>query len=309
MRTILHLIETSAPGGAEKSSAALSASLFSALLRDFPFLSDSSKPILEAPIIQKLLPELSPNIVASVNHLVRRGMHWRDALEAQPLCDTSTGDAVARIVDGARGNWIWLMEVPRWDVALDLSGGLGTMTSVLRQHFTRVHYVATSIDECEFVEKRCSQDRLDRVSVVRAAVNSLPYKPDAFDCISVDGPIDPIRQPLTILRACRPLLRSGGCLQFATGAAARRGLGASSGRMAYGFGVIRVTSALRRAGFRAIISYYVAPSVTEPRNMIPADRRSAYAYETMTKSRVGALLAKSPLRYLLYSAQVHLAYV
>src|SRR5207247_8580605 len=119
------------------------------------------------------------------------------------------------------------------------------------------------------------------------AQTSPPAQRDPPHASRLVRPCHPIQQPLTTLRSCRPLLRSGGCLQLATGAAARRGLGASSGRMAYGFGVIRVTSALRRAGFRAIISYYVAPSVTEPRNMIPADRRSAYAYETMTKSRVG----------------------
>ena len=274
----------------------------------------------------------SDQALAELAARVRRGAPWRQALrELQP---SPWGESAQHGTEDARGNWLWLVDLARWERALDVQGGIGTATAALSRHFAAVQYVDGTQSLVEFARAR------------------FPYGSGTFDCVVWDGALgrrvtgvataDPRAVLAAVLAECRRVLRPGGCLYvgIATGPPSGRVLPAGpilSTLVRMVLGVIRVVPSaswrqrvtrrvrrfehlavaravpreLRAAGFARVQAYYIDPSFQQPWNIIPAGRRSVMAYERlqMTRGVLRPWLAWLSLHPVLFDCHAFLAYV
>src|SRR2546430_1417098 len=115
-----------------------------------------------------------------------RGTPWRQALleVAQP---SRSGEGTEHRAEDARGNWLWLVDLERWECALDVQGGIGTTTAALSRHFASVHYLDAARPLVEFARARFREDRSANVACAQAGASALPYGPATFDCVVWDG--------------------------------------------------------------------------------------------------------------------------
>jgi SAM-dependent methyltransferase len=109
---------------------------------------------------------------------------------------------------------------------------------------------------------------------------TLPFVDEAFDAVTAYGCV----LGHGTLRECRRVLRPGGLALFATRnrwwyGRLRSGWRSAPGAVA-GLGVAR---AMRRAGFRAVSTYMVAPGLTDPRMLVPATPSRVAGVETLLR--------------------------
>lgn len=168
-----------------------------------------------------LVSSWSDQELAQLAATVRRGTPWRQALHGvtQPA---APGERIEHRADEAHGNWLWLVDLARWERALDVQGGIGTMTAALARHFTSVHYLDAARPPLEFARARFSEDRSANVACAQAGAGALPYRDATFDCVVWDGALgrsvsgvataDPPAVLGAVLAECRRVLRPGGCL-------------------------------------------------------------------------------------------------
>lgn len=168
-----------------------------------------------------LVSAWSDQALAQLAATVRRGTPWRQALleVAEP---SASGEWTEHRTDDARGNWLWLVDLARWERALDVQGGIGTTTAALARHFASVHYLDGASSLVEFARARFSEDRSANVACAQAGAGALPYRNATFDCVVWDGALgrgvsgvataDPPAVLAAVLAECRRVLRPGGCL-------------------------------------------------------------------------------------------------
>ena len=267
-----------------------------------------------------LVSSWSDQELAQLAATVGRGLPWRQALRevAQPSASDERSEHRS---DDACGNWLWLVDLARWERALDVQGGIGTMTAALARHFTSVHYVDASRPPLQFARARFSEDRSANVACAQAGSGALPYRNATFDCVvwnvalgrGVPGValVDSPAVLAAVLTECRRVLRPGGCLYLgiATGPVPGRVLpvgGILSALVRMVVRAIRVLPVwtwrratmqvrrverlavaraiprqLRAAGFARVQAFYIDPSFQQPWSIIPARRRAVLAYERL----------------------------
>ena len=269
---------------------------------------------------------------------LRRGMPWRQALSA--VAEPSAADQRSEHrPDDACGNWLWLVDLARWERALDVQGGIGTMTAALARHFTSVHYVDASRPPLQFARARFSEDRSANVACAQAGAGALPYRNATFDCVvwnvalgrGVPGValVDSPAVLAAVLTECRRVLRPGGCLYLGIATGPVPGSVLPAGRILSALVrmVVRATMQVRRierlavaraiprqlhaAGFARVQGFYIDPSFQQPWSIIPARRRAVLAYERlqMTSARRRRWLAWLSLHPVLFECHMFLAYV
>jgi len=237
----------------------------------------------------------SDEALAQLAATVRRGTPWRQALleVAQP---SRSGEGTEHRTEDARGNWLWLVDLERWECALDVQGGIGTTTAALSRHFASVHYLDAARPLVEFARARFREDRSANVACAQAGASALPYGPATFDCVVWDGALgrrvagvataDPPAALPAVLAECRRVLRPGGCLYvgIATGAAPERVLGAGlilSALIRMVVGLIRVVPlwAWRRRATRRVRRFErLAVARAVPRQLRAAGFTRVQAY-------------------------------
>src|SRR5205807_114326 len=115
----------------------------------------------------------------------RRAMYAPNGSPAQPA--SASDERSEHRSDDACGNWLWLVDLARWERALDVQGGIGSMTAALARHFTSVHYVDAARPPLEFARARFREDRSANVACAQAGAGALPYPNATFDCVVWDG--------------------------------------------------------------------------------------------------------------------------
>jgi len=265
-------------------------------------------------------------------------MPWRQALSAVAQPSASDQPSEHR-PDDACGNWLWLVDLARWERALDVQGGIGTMTAALARHFSSVHYVDASRPPLQFARARFSEDRSANVACAQAGAGALPYRNATFDCVvwnvaigrGVSG-VALVDSPVVlaaVLTECRRVLRPGGCLYLGIATGPVPGSVLPAGRILSALVrmVVRATMQVRRverlavaraiprqlraAGFARVQAFYIDPSFQQPWSIIPARRRAVLAYERlqMTSARRRRWLAWLSLHPVLFECHMFLAYV
>lgn len=199
---------------------------------------------------------------------------------------------------GAGSNWLWLAELSRWNVTLELDFMQSRLAGDLQRHFAEVCFHA-----------------LD-------AGVELPFASAAFDCVTLNGVLEqlvatrPVESAAAVRRLfaeCYRVIRPGGCLYVGTGAL-QVDRGQSRWRTLLGARrPIIADKLLRLAGFRSVHSYCVDPCLDRPYVMVPATRRSLLARERTLAACGGwtfrrMMAVRLGLPHALYPARIGLAY-
>lgn len=197
-----------------------------------------------------------------------------------------------QIASGAWANWLWLADPPTLESALCLGYGAGAAQALSRRF-----------------------DRVERASAEPEALTE-SWGVESFDLIALNtaGTAENEVFPDTLWPVCVRLLRPAGCLMLITDNPLwYRRLPRVQSAFTQMIRASRRDRSLRRAGFRAIHRYYMAPSASEPRSFIPVNRHAVASYEqiTMKLSTRGTLrsrLGRAGLHSVLYPSTLHLAY-
>lgn len=228
------------------------------------------------------------------------------------------GELAERAPHDCAGNVLWLVQLERWDAALDVLGGAGTIADALRAHFGRVAAVESTPAGVETLRERfAGEPGAGGVTVEarHAALPALPFADGEFDCLTLHDALDrvPTGERDRLFRECRRVLRPGGCLYVA---APNAGWHRRLRRSAPGAGAVwpaRLARALGEAGFRETRLYYLEPSLRYPLAFVPATVPALLAFEQrgarLTRTtRVRLALVRAGLHPLLYQSVAALAY-
>jgi len=174
----------------------------------------------------------SDQALAELAARVRRGTPWRQALR-EVVQPSPWGESGQHGTEDARGNWLWLADVPRWERALDVQGGVGTTTAALSRHFDAVHYLDGTRALVAFARARFGEEQSPNVACAQAGASAVPYGNGTFDCVVWDGALgrrvsglataDPRAVLAAVLPECRRVLRPGGCLYLGIAASSPPG--------------------------------------------------------------------------------------
>ena len=231
------------------------------------------------------------------------------------------------------GNWVWLADFAGRRAALCVGDAGATMAEALSRHFELTWVAEARPDELARLQARLAP-AAPAVRLVRAGPDALPLAPETLDCVTLHGlfdwwpdegtPAERTAARTALLADCRRALRPGGCLYVAhanhlrqtllTAAATAVGPwkfldqgptwpGPSSGETA---------SALHRAGFRRVRSFYADPSHMNARYVIPRTRQATLACERALfreerRSPLRRPLAALGLHGVLYGSVLYLA--
>jgi SAM-dependent methyltransferase len=272
--------------------------------------------------------DMPTSILLKLNESVQQGVPWRVAL-SEITSGTDLEGLSAFADDGSLANWIWLADLERRERVLVVSGDGGTMAASLAPHFSTIYLLEANHPRLLFSQRRFAQDGVGNAVLLRASEHDPPFQHDSFDCVVLHGTLDrqgtpagggrPDRDRGSVLTACHRLLRPGGYLCI--GATNPYWHGSSRGRQNRNRWLTQVALTLsgltgtreriatrgvlerllRQVGFHAVRSHYATPSIYRPRDIVPACRRAAVAYE----ASASADGAKATLRRLLASLGLH----
>jgi SAM-dependent methyltransferase len=231
---------------------------------------------------------LSATAITVVVDALRRGEPWRTALEAVAVASGSEA-ALKGITTEACGNWVWLTSFVGRDAALDIGGTVSSMAPALSRHFRVVHHLEASTPLAEFAARRFAQDGLGNILVSRGSAAELPFRDEAFDCITLHGVVPSTSrgarraEARCIFTECRRVLRPGGRVYVAADNPLWYGrrLAGASARSKAERAMIR---AARGGGFPDLERFYAFPTFDRPRELVPATRRACYAREMVEAS-------------------------
>lgn len=209
-----------------------------------------------------------------------------------------------------RANWQWLIDLPPDSRALDIGGGTGTVSHALGLHYREVIALEPVLERVEFMRRRFRQEGLSNVKVVRSSVWDLPFGPNSFDLVAMNGVLEWVAEGSTedprelqgrALRKALRLLRPGGYLYlgienrtiptFLVGYPdphcslpwvtvlprpmahwyAKRH-GSARGYRNYLYSSRGYRRLLKEAGFTKVEIYNALPSYNHPRYYLPLDR-------------------------------------
>jgi SAM-dependent methyltransferase len=258
---------------------------------------------------------------------------WKSAL--LDFDDPAVRKAVDMILNLERANWSFLVRLPRNSRVLDVGAGMGTTTHSLSRYYRDVVALEPVAERVEFMRHRFLQEHLENVSVVRGSIWCLPFGPETFDLIAMNGVLewvaesrggDPGQVQTEALERIYRLLRPGGYayigienrmspLYFAGARdphcglpyvtvlprplaqwyARRRG---QNGYRNYLYSSRGYRRLLRKAGFRAVEIYLASPSYNHPRVFVPLKRRITSFYLRHLGGDPGSRLLGAVRRFL-----------
>src|ERR1017187_5388812 len=154
----------------------------------------------------------------SIDRLSQAG-NWRNVLTESP--EPSVQRAATMILNLDRANWHYLLDLPPASRVLDLGAGTGTTSHALAMHYREIVAVEPVLERVQFMQQRFSQENLSNVRLVRSSLWTLPFAPESFDLVAMNGVLewvaeeragDPGEVQESALRNAFRLLRPGGYL-------------------------------------------------------------------------------------------------
>jgi len=157
-------------------------------------------------------------------------------------------------------NWLWVADLPRWDAALEITGGPIAVGGLLAAHFPVV--LAAPLPGAP------------------DAPADFPFADGTFDLVVAHGALGRA-DPGPLFRESLRLLRPGGCLVVALlNPLALRG--DPSARSVHALGL---TWRLRHGGFQSVRKYFAEPSLDRFQSFVPATKRLVRAREKLVGGR------------------------
>jgi SAM-dependent methyltransferase len=165
--------------------------------------------------------------------------------------------------------------------ALSLFAGTGCIADSLANYFSDVYAAAFRPELVEFMRLRFRQDSRDNINVLQADPLKLPFEPESFDLVSIDGGFVPLlassdartarRDIPRFLSACNSLLKSGG--RITMGVANRLSPDClvrwRLPRPNLLFGAHGYVTLLRNAGFQQVRLFSAFPQHIFPQAIVP----------------------------------------
>jgi SAM-dependent methyltransferase len=258
--------------------------------------------------------------------------NWKQVL--RDSADPVVRRASKMILNTDRANWHYLLDLPDDSRVLDLGAGTGTTSHALAAHYRNIVALEPVLERVQFMQERFRQENLSNVQVVRSSLWTLPFAPESFDLVAMNGVLewvpvgrteDPQQLQEKALKNAFRLLRPGGHLylgienrfsagyfigyndphagipfvtilprRFAHWYARRKGL---SGYRNYLYSSAGYRKLLRGAGFTRLEVYLAIPSYNDPRFLIPLEGNgySYYSRNFTHSSRGVRRLARSLL--------------
>jgi SAM-dependent methyltransferase len=270
--------------------------------------------------------EMPQDRMQKVNELARTGS-WRAAL-------LDSGDPLIRkasemILNLDRANWHWLANLQPDSRVLDLGAGTGTISHALGLRYREVVAVEPVRERVDFMQQRFAQEGLSTVTIVRSSLWVLPFEPESFDLVVMNGVLewvaegmegDPQKLQEAALRNALALLKPGGklylgienriCPGYFVGYPDphngipfvtvlprplahwyARKKGCKSGYRNYLYSSRGYRTLLRKVGYADSEIYVALPSYNDPRFLIPLDGNEfSYYARNFTLGRPGRLV-------------------
>ena len=110
-------------------------------------------------------------------------VHWKQAL-AEIVPDDPLW---RRLVRGVRGDFVYGMPWDEIDSVLEIGAGLGSLTSLLAERAGNVVAVEAAPEQALFQRIRALQDGFPNWHPVIAKEADLPFAPESFDLVAING--------------------------------------------------------------------------------------------------------------------------
>jgi SAM-dependent methyltransferase len=173
---------------------------------------------------------------------------WREALRQ------AAGDEAVyqHLISGIGADFLYSMPWDRIETVLDIGAGMGFMTAPMAAFAKRIVALEAVPERALFLARRARQDRLNNVFPLIANGAALPFAPESFDLVTLNGVFeyiglwgdgDPQRLQQEFLARVHRILRPGGFLYI--GIETRYGFGNWLGRRDHSG--LRFTSLMPRA--------------------------------------------------------------
>src|SRR6202044_2316930 len=98
--------------------------------------------------------------------------------------------ASTMILNLDRANWQYLVDLPPESRVLDLGAGTGTTSHALAQRFREVVALEPVLERVQFMRLRFAQENLSNVQLVRSSLWTLPFAPESFDLVAMNGVLE-----------------------------------------------------------------------------------------------------------------------
>jgi SAM-dependent methyltransferase len=126
------------------------------------------------------------------------------------------------IMHASRADWWFVLPQNLSATVLDVGSGWGSLSFLLAEIYSHVYSLENVKERVEFQNIRCLQDNVRNVSIARGDVFSMPFLPESFDLVVMNGLLewlgvnpmfkDPRNAQLVGLKKCHTLLKYGGSL-------------------------------------------------------------------------------------------------
>lgn len=150
-----------------------------------------------------------------------RQSSWREAVLAAGN-ENNWLAAESYVCDAARADWFPEVFFRKGMRALDVGSGWGSIAFLLSEFVEEVYSLEGVIERADFQQIRREQDNVRNLTVVNSDLTVLPFRPQSFDLVVLNGLLewiglaDPEHAPrdvqLAVLRRIYGLLKPGGCL-------------------------------------------------------------------------------------------------
>ncbi len=104
--------------------------------------------------------------------------------------DPEVRRAAEMILNLDRANWQWLLDLPPDSRVLDIGSGMGTNSHALAQHYGHVVALEPVLERVNFIRQRFRQERLSNIQIVRSSIWTLPFPPESFDLVVLNGVLE-----------------------------------------------------------------------------------------------------------------------
>jgi SAM-dependent methyltransferase len=144
--------------------------------------------------------------------------HWKDVFRASS--DPDVARSFTFIANLNRTSWQYFLPSGKGRSALCVGEDMGATADALSRNYASVVALEPVLTRVQFMQRRFSQDQMDKVRIVRASFPDVPFAKQSFDLVVFNGVIEwlpsghPSENPTTVqvagLRKAFELLRPGG---------------------------------------------------------------------------------------------------